>query len=176
MCGKHRNQVTASGGFLCWRKLHFARYCLRSTTSWASLAVFICLKVISILHESRKLPWPNVNLIYYNRATILFLCYFSGDWTSFQYCRNINGIRWGHQKAPTHWQAHTHTHLPATRIDMGWKHPREKELWVICLTAVRFSPSLSTLHHVVWPCFKMLHSDSPSLSKKVTLTAHNCTN
>lgn len=61
---------------------------------------------------------------------------------------------------------HMHTYLP-THTGRSWKRPKEKESWVICLSAVRLSASLSTRSCAVWPCFKMLHftcSDSPSFS------------
>lgn len=88
--------------------------------------------------------------------------------------QNLTLKVWPH--ATPHNDKPTYAHLRTTRTDNSWKRPKEKESWVIRLGAVRFSPSLTTLRCVVWPCFKMLHftcSDSPSLflclSEKVTL-------
>lgn len=47
--------------------------------------------------------------------------------------------------ATTHSDSPTRTHLPTALTGRGWKHPKEKEPWVICPTAARFSPSLSQL-------------------------------
>ena len=85
--------------------------------------------------------------------------------------------RAGSPHAATH-ADRSHIHTPTS----GWKHPREKEPWVIRLTAVRFSPSPSQPHtmwsgHVSRCCtLRTLTHPAPFCLKRSHSTARKCTN